>query len=39
MYAEIAKSGMFSALIDELKDRAKREELPFAVRYNSNKVV
>ncbi|CAB4013422.1 Hypothetical predicted protein [Paramuricea clavata] len=32
-------SGLFSALIDESKDTAKREELATAVRYDVGKVV
>ena len=33
IYEEIKKTGCFSALIDESKDKGKREELAFAVRY------
>ena len=33
IYNEIKQSGCFSALIDESKDKGKREERAFAVRY------
>ena len=36
IYDQIKKSGMFSILIDESKDRAKREELAFLVHYTVN---
>ena len=36
IYKEIQAAGCFSALIDESKDLAKREELAFSVRYFIN---
>ena len=36
IYNQIKKSGIFSILIDESKDKAKREELAFLVRYTVN---
>jgi predicted ATPase len=35
---QIAAAGCFSALIDESKDKGKREELAFSVRYYTEKV-
>lgn len=35
---QIETAGCFSALIDESKDKGKREELAFSVRYYTNKV-
>ena len=37
--SQIKDAGMFSALIDESKDTAKREEFAIAVRYFAHKVV
>ncbi len=39
IFAQIKDAGMFSTLIDESKDAAKREELALAVRYSAEKVV
>ena len=35
---EIATAGCFSVEIDQSKDKGKREELPFSVRYYTEKV-
>ena len=39
IYLDIANSGVYSVLIDESKDKGKKEELALAVRYYSEKVV
>lgn len=39
IFSQIKDAGMFSALIDESKDAAKREELALAVRYSAGNVV
>lgn len=39
IYSDIANCGMYSVLIDESKDKGKKEELALAVRYYSEKVV
>ena len=39
IYSDIANCGMYSVLIDESRDKGKKEEPALAVRYYSEKVV